>query len=158
MPGGKKHDEIWKQRFPWLGVVSVLVFIFFEYTLVYIYPYSCIWNKYCFTNSLLIAIGLPLGYLIGRIVTPDLDQANITKTEWDAMRNAKLLGVFFVMYWLPYGYLMKHRSSLSHSYVFSSIIRMVYLFWWMVFLFLNYFFQDKFLLIGYRPFWLLYSF
>ena len=133
MPSGKKHDEMWGRCFPWLGIVSILIFIILEFTLVYVYPYSCV-GSHCFTNSLLTAIGVPLGYLFGRYITPDLDQSNITKTEWDAMRKAKLFGVFFVMYWLPYGYLMKHRSTLSHSYILSSAIRMVYSFWWILFL------------------------
>ena len=118
---------------PLLPVFSIFIFLLFEYTLVYVYPYSCA-GSHCFTNSLLIAIGTPLGYLLGKFVTPDLDQSNITKTEWDAMRTAKLLGVIFVMYWLPYGYLMKHRSQHSHSYVWSTAIRMIYMFWWIVFL------------------------
>ena len=133
MPGGKFHDYIWK-KLSFVPVITFfLIFLVLEYTLVYVYPYSCI-GKHCFTNSLLVSIGIPLGYLLGRVVTPDMDMIGITKTEWDILRKGKLLGVFFVMYWMPYAYLVSHRSFLSHSYIFSSFIRMIYMFWWIVFL------------------------
>jgi len=132
VPSGKTHTRIWKQVKKFLIPASILLFIFLEYTLVYVYPYSCA-GRHCFTNSLLIAVGYPVGYLIGKIVTPDLDMPGITETEWAAMREAKLLGVIFTMYWMPYGYFIPHRNFWSHSYFFSTAIRMIYLFWWILF-------------------------
>jgi len=133
MPSGKTHNREWRRRLKictiWLPLLS---FILLEYTLSYIYPYSCA-GSHCFTNSLLISIGMPLGYLLGRVITPDLDQANITVTEWDVMRWLGDFGAIFVGYWMFYGRRMKHRSFWSHSYVFSSFIRMLYQFWWIVF-------------------------
>ena len=76
----------------------------------------------------------PLGYLLGKVVTPDLDQANITKTEWDMMRVGGDLGAVFVAYWMLYGRRMKHRSFWSHSYGLSTFVRMLYQFWWVVLL------------------------
>ena len=135
MPSGQKHDDLWRKAYLAPIFASVFSFTLLEFTLSYIYPYSClISNLYCFTNSLLISIGIPLGYLLGRVVTPDMDMIGITKTEWDILRKGKLLGVFFIMYWMPYAYLVSHRSYLSHSYMFSSFIRMIYMFWWVMFL------------------------
>ena len=50
------------------------------------------------------------------------------------MRVAGDLGAIFVAYWMPYGRRMKHRSFWSHSYIISTFIRMIYQFWWILFL------------------------
>ena len=135
MPSGKVHDELWKKSKAAPVIVALMVYGLFDITLYRIFPYSCI-GRHCVSNALLIAIGVPLGYLLGKVVTPDLDLFGITTTEWYSIRKAGVFGLIFVMYWLPYGYLFKgrHRHYWSHSYFVSTLVRVVYMSWWTFFI------------------------
>ena len=132
-PSGKIHNELWKRGFKYAVLASVVVYIVLELMLILVsFPfYSCI-NEHCFSNPLLVSIGLFLGYVFGKWITPDLDVFGITQSEWEAVRVAKIFGLLFVMYWMPYGYIFKgkHRSFWTHSYVISTLIRQMYAFWW----------------------------
>ena len=135
MPSGKTHDEYWKKGIKVAYLSSFVFFIVFEMFLVFtnIYPYSQILGFYL-ANSFVISIGNFSGYLIGRVVTPDLDDAGVTKNEWMAINNVPVLGAAFVGYWMVYGDRFTHRGFWSHSYIVSSFIRTLYLFAWFVLL------------------------
>ena len=112
MPNSKVHYKLWK--IGWADAVcSATAF-------AYYYP--------------LVSAGILVGYAFGKIDDPDLDLVGISGAEGRALRSLGPLGVVWVMYWFPYGTLFKHRSFWTHSYVFSTAIRFVYLFWWVYWL------------------------
>lgn len=65
---------------------------------------------------------------MGAIMDGDLDQIGLSSAEGRAMRAAGCIGVLWVMYWMPYAYIMPHRSFLSHFPYVSTAIRLAYLF------------------------------
>lgn len=133
MPSGKVHDFYWKKVVR-LAIVFVLV-LWFVLDLLFanLQPFTCDYG-HCFSTATVISLGVLLGYLLGKFITPDLDMPGITQNEWEMMKRFKLIGAIFVAVWMPYGYVMKHRSFLSHSYIFSTLLRMVYMFWWVAFI------------------------
>jgi uncharacterized metal-binding protein len=106
MPDGKTHFKWWMRGLPVVGGFSVAM----------AYP------------NPVFAAGNSLGYLMGAVMDPDLDQIGLSSTEGRAMRSAGLLGVFWVMYWMPYAYILPHRSFWSHFPYISTAIRLAYLF------------------------------
>lgn len=67
------------------------------------------------------------GYGMGAFIDPDLDQVGLTQAEGRALRHFGFLGAIWVGYWLPYGYLLKHRGKLSHFPFLSTFVRLVYI-------------------------------
>jgi uncharacterized metal-binding protein len=81
-----------------------------------------------FYELIFINLGLLFGYVVlGSYIDPDLDQVGITSAEGRMMKDFKLLGTLMVAYWVPYGWLMKHRGALSHSIILSTAIRFAYM-------------------------------
>lgn len=79
-----------------------------------------------------MGLGFWVGYMIiARYIDPDLDHRNMTQTEYRAMRELGFVGSLLVAYFMPYGYLLPHRSFMSHSPLISTVIRFIYLFWWL---------------------------
>lgn len=107
MPNNKVHHSYWKIFFPLAVLLSVAVGV-------------VMWDIYA---GLLVFAG----YLLGAICDPDLDQISITGAEGRAMRQFGLLGVLYSAYWMPYAYLIPHRSWVSHSIGISTAIRLIYL-------------------------------
>lgn len=113
MPSGKFHRKRWEEmRTFTLVVVVILLFL------------SLFYDAYLW----LIALGLFFGYELGAFVEPDLDHRNITYSEYMVMRKMGCLGSLWVAFWTPYGYLIPHRSFLSHSIIVGTFIRFLYLF------------------------------
>ena len=73
-----------------------------------------------------------VGYGLGRYVNPDSDQVGISYGEGRAMNNLGIVGIILVGYMAIYGAVFRrfHRNFWTHTPAFSTIIRMVYLFWW----------------------------
>lgn len=67
------------------------------------------------------------GYLLGNSVEPDMDQISITGSEGRMLKRFGIFGIMWVAYWLPYAYIMPHRSTLSHFPLLSTAIRHLYL-------------------------------
>lgn len=67
------------------------------------------------------------GYLFGAYLDPDSDQINLTGADGRAIRKFGILGIMWVMYWMPYAWVMPHRSFFSHFPVVSTIIRDLYI-------------------------------
>lgn len=76
-----------------------------------------------------LGTSIAAGYLLGRVVEPDLDQISITSSEGIMLRRFGCLGALWVMYWFPYSWVMPHRSVASHFPGISTAVRMLYLFW-----------------------------
>jgi len=131
MPSGKKHDEIWLKLRKLLFFSSIVVFCVTEFIVMNFYSQlSPIVLSLRFASSTILTIGYLAGVVISRYITPDMDLVSITTTEYTMMRKFGLLGVLFVMYWMPYGHIMKHREKLSHMYIISSFVRALYGAWW----------------------------
>lgn len=76
-------------------------------------------------------IGLPIGSILGILVTPDLDlEQNISINLIKDFNG--VLGFLWKAYWFPYAKIANHRGA-SHTPFFSTLFRFVYLFWWMFF-------------------------
>lgn len=106
MPAGKVHINWWK-RFLIVAVVFSLI-LFVKY-----------W---------LLGVTVLLGYLLGYVCSPDLDQIGLSSDEGRALRMFGPFGLFWIMIWLPYAYMIPHRHFLSHGWLISTVIRMAYLF------------------------------
>lgn len=91
------------------------------------YPFSCVASVLFMFVSGLFGIFHIIGYSFGSYCTPDLDQIGLSSDEGRAMRKFGMLGVLWVMYWMPYAYLIPHRSPLSHWPYLGALIRILYL-------------------------------
>lgn len=77
-------------------------------------------------------LGAALGCLAGVFVNPDLDVNGLTSSEWKLIKFSIVLGMLWTLAWLPYAFILKHRSFLSHSIILSTAIRIGYM--WLVLL------------------------
>ena len=93
-----------------------------------IIPFSIFISLALMLISPLFGIMFLIGYMAGEpILSPDLDHQSTTSAEYRAMRNFGCLGVIFVMYFVPYAYLLPHRSFLSHFPIVSDLVRLAYI-------------------------------
>lgn len=104
MPDGKTHLKYWKRGL----MPMVIASIFFSATMKSFYPMLFI-----------------VGYFLGLFLDPDLDQMSITAAEGRMTRTFGIFGAIFVGYFLPYGYLFKHRGA-SHWPIWGTFTRWVY--------------------------------
>jgi uncharacterized metal-binding protein len=74
-----------------------------------------------------------VGCLSGILLTPDLDVDIVTTSQRWAIRWTFGLGWLWVGMWYPYARLIKHRNFVSHSPLFSTVVRMLYLGIWYTF-------------------------
>jgi uncharacterized metal-binding protein len=80
------------------------------------------------TRSIEFAAGATVGCsIVGQLISPDLDQISITRSESVAMRWLKIFGVAWVGIWLLYGWIIPHRSKLSHWPIIGTAGRLLYL-------------------------------
>jgi uncharacterized metal-binding protein len=88
----------------------------------------------------LFAISVFFGYSLGRYFDPDLDIASTSSAEGRMMNELKILG--YVMYAISsfYGavFRRRHRSVWTHYPVISTIIRLIFFFFWIPLLFAIY--------------------
>ncbi len=112
-PAGKVHFHFWK--YGWIFPI-VIVIMFFTVKM----PYT-------------VSIGVMLGYLLGAIIDPDLDQIGITRAE-GRMLKIPIIGYLLVAYWTIYGAIFRkhHRSFWTHGFIVSTVIRFIYQFWWIL--------------------------
>lgn len=112
---------------------------------------SCL-SAYLVSNGVPDAHGLVWGAIAGHFVTPDLDQHQVkTHDEQRVYKINPILGSIWHKYWLLYGWLIPHRSWLSHALVVGTVIRMAYLFG-PIFATMSYYGKQ----IAYQP-WMFYS-
>lgn len=72
-------------------------------------------------------VGAALGSLLGIVLTPDLDQISISKSEWRLVKKFGPFGFIWCAYWWLYARIIPHRSFWSHFPVIGTIIRLLYL-------------------------------
>jgi len=111
MPNGIHHDNVHKAGWAVIGPSSLFAIL--------INPY--------------IGFGMIAGYALGRYLNPDADLVGISYAEGMALRHFSVLGWVWVGYWTPYGAAFKrlHRSVWTHFPFLSTIIRYIYLLWWL---------------------------
>jgi uncharacterized metal-binding protein len=78
------------------------------------------------------AVALPMtaGCLAGIWIEPDLDVEELTRSEYSLINSPapiSWLGWLWVLFWWPYGKLIRHRSPLSHWPVLGTALRLLYL-------------------------------
>lgn len=107
MPSGRTHAKIWLYGAPVAIAIAA--------------------HNVMTSPTPAAAAGIIAGYTLGRWIDPDLDQFGITSAEWRAVRELRFLGVLIAMYFMPYAYLVPHRSFISHAPVIGTAIRLVYM-------------------------------
>jgi uncharacterized metal-binding protein len=76
------------------------------------------------------ALALMAGAVCGWAMTPDLDIEHRTHEEWRLWRLSPIIGAVWTLYWLPYAWTIPHRHWLSHAPGVGTLIRMLYVGWW----------------------------
>lgn len=80
-------------------------------------------------QSALAALGAFAGCgIVGQILSPDLDQVTVTRSEWSVIKRLGPLGWIFVIYWSVYAWAIPHRHPISHAPILSTAIRLAYMF------------------------------
>jgi len=74
-----------------------------------------------------IGVGAFLGCLLGVVLTPDLDQITISKSEWWIVRYVPVVGWLWMALWDLYARLIPHRSFWSHAPIVGTAGRLLYL-------------------------------
>jgi uncharacterized metal-binding protein len=89
-------------------------------------------------DPLMTTTALVGGCLAGLVLTPDLDVDRGSISHRIVKKSAGLLiGFAWHLFWYPYSRIMPHRSWYSHMPIFSTFIRVAYLFalpallWWL---------------------------
>lgn len=106
MADGKEHRAATKRNLKWLTVPS-LAMIAYE-------P---------------LAVGFPIGLVIGHILTPDIDHHWTTIEELKMRQYSRFVGRLWSIYWWPYQRMHPHRGR-SHTPFLGTLGRFVYLLWW----------------------------
>ncbi len=110
MPPGFFHHRIYKSCY--IIMIPTSIYLIF-------------WNP-------IFGIGSILGYLFGRYCDPDWDIATGSSAEFRAINELKIFG--YVLYGISsfYGavFMRHHRSMITHFPVLSTVIRLIFLFWW----------------------------
>lgn len=71
------------------------------------------------------------GALLGLACQPDLDHDDGSISQHFIRGVSSVAEKVWWYYWLPYRKLMSHRSFWSHFPIVGTVIRVLYLFWWM---------------------------
>ena len=79
------------------------------------------------TGDACAGIAATTGCLAGILLTPDLDQIGISKSEWALVRRLGPIGFLWMAFWALYARLLPHRHWLSHAPVIGTLGRLAYL-------------------------------
>jgi len=86
----------------------------------------------CVIGAAMLLADLPtallagLGCLAGIVLSPDLDQEGVSRTEWRIIRATFGVGWLWPLATWPYARLMPHRSIWSHAPVIGTLGRVAY--------------------------------
>lgn len=80
-----------------------------------------------FTGDVILGCCAMWGCYMGIYVSPDLDIAEVTRSERIAMNRYAIVGRLYYLYWIPYGRIIPHRHPLSHWPVLGTVLRVFYL-------------------------------
>lgn len=97
------------------------------------------------TSDIVPGLLCGIGCVLGILLSPDLDVDHKTISETILPEPLETL---FYLWWLPYAKIMKHRSKMSHAPLISTILRVLYAFWWLIFVDVNLFWTLRWVWIG----------
>jgi len=86
----------------------------------------------CVTGAALLLVDLPtaalagLGCLAGIVLSPDLDQEGVSRTEWRIIHATFGVGWLWLVLSWPYACLLPHRSIWSHAPLLGTAGRVAY--------------------------------
>lgn len=125
MSDGKRHHEVWRQNRIWVLPLSFISYLLLDPLGSYCFPWFCVANK------VFAAVGVILGYFMGRYIDPDLDQMGATSADGRLVNEIPIIGVFLYGHWSTYGAFFRkhHRSIWTHFPVLSTSIRIIYQFY-----------------------------
>lgn len=94
-------------------------------------------SVYMITQNPVIGLGTLLGYGLEFFFDPDLDQYASTGSESRLVKYIPFVGNILYGYSCIFGAFSRghHRGILSHGIFIGALVRLVYLFWWLVFLY-----------------------
>jgi uncharacterized metal-binding protein len=94
---------------------------------------------YLLTISPSLGLGNLIGYFCHRWIDNDWDVYGINEAESRAVNELWILGYMIYGVSSSYGAMFrrKHRSFLSHFPIISTLIRLIFLFWWLPILYWN---------------------
>lgn len=67
------------------------------------------------------------GCVAGMLLTPDLDQITLTKSEWVMVKRIPIIGWIWLAIWDLYARAVPHRNILSHLPGLGTLGRLIYL-------------------------------
>lgn len=105
MANGRDHRAATKRNLKWLAFPSLVAVAFDP-----------------------LAIGLPLGLIMGHILTPDIDHHWTTIEELRMYSYSRFFGRLWSIFWWPYQKLHSHRGY-SHKRFIGTAGRFLYLLW-----------------------------
>lgn len=83
---------------------------------------------YAKTHNIKLAVSAGVGCgVIGQLVTPDLDQPSLTRSEWLVIKRVPILGWLWVAYWSILYARIPHRHWLSHAPIIGTAGRVTYM-------------------------------
>jgi len=65
--------------------------------------------------------------LLGQALSPDLDQQDLTRSDWLVLRRLGPLGGLWLALWFLYAWLIPHRHWASHAPVIGTVGRVLYM-------------------------------
>jgi len=74
-----------------------------------------------------LALGAVLGCgIVGQVLSPDLDQSDLTRSDWLVLKRAGVFGGLWLAWLYPYAVAIPHRHPLSHAPVVGTVGRVLY--------------------------------
>lgn len=125
MADGATHFRYYKFMIPFAVFLGIV-----ESWIIGLYFYQ-------YLNPILFFIFYCFNYFLGSFIDPDNDIGNLTSADHRVLRFTKrinpiigLFGACHISYWFIYSYLVGltggHRSWSSHSWILSTILRVIY--------------------------------
>lgn len=81
------------------------------------------------SRDLKITLLVACGVMVGLVMEPDLDVVHRTKSEARVASIHPILGLVWYWFWLPYAKAIPHRSWVSHLPIVGTGLRVLYLTW-----------------------------
>lgn len=121
MPDGKTHLKLWRVFYPLAVCVSLVLG-------VYIFYFSGFYSL-----GIGVAISILFGYFLGEFIDPDWDEMSATNSEGRLVK-IPVIGVLVYGISSIYGAIFRrhHRSFLTHFPFVSTLIRLLFVFWWFI--------------------------
>ena len=84
------------------------------------------------TENPYMGLSALIGTLMGIPINPDLDMQTVTTSKQLVVKYTFGIGYLWLMMWYPYALVIPHRSWASHTPIIGTVLRIVYLYLWLV--------------------------